>query len=44
VTQGNHGAGVSELIGRLLEDDLQSLGPRKPRNKLVPYLVSETPE
>jgi hydroxymethylpyrimidine pyrophosphatase-like HAD family hydrolase len=44
VTQGNHGAGVSELIGRLLEDDLQSLGPRKPRTKLAPYSVPETPE
>lgn len=34
VTRGAQGDGVTELIGRLLEDDLQSLGPRRPRTKL----------
>ena len=34
VTQGDHGRGVTELVNRLLEDDLQSLGLRKPRTKL----------
>jgi len=31
----DHGGGVVELIDRLLADDLQSLGPRKPRKELV---------
>ncbi|MDX1946149.1 MAG: HAD family hydrolase [Pirellulaceae bacterium] len=31
VTAGHHGAGVIELIDRILADDLQSLGPRQPR-------------
>ena len=31
VTTGDHGAGVVELIDRLLADDLQSLGARRPR-------------
>jgi HAD superfamily hydrolase (TIGR01484 family) len=31
----DHGSGVVELIDRLLADDLQSLGPRKPRKDLV---------
>jgi hydroxymethylpyrimidine pyrophosphatase-like HAD family hydrolase len=43
VTQGDHGRGVSELIGRLLEDDLRSLGPRTPREKLE-RSVTEKPE
>jgi hypothetical protein len=43
VTQGDHGRGVSELIGRLLDDDLRSLGPRKPREKLE-RSVTEKPE
>jgi hydroxymethylpyrimidine pyrophosphatase-like HAD family hydrolase len=29
----DHGAGVVELIERMLSDDLQSLGPRRPRNQ-----------
>jgi HAD superfamily hydrolase (TIGR01484 family) len=33
VTAGDHGRGVIELIDRLLADDLQSLGPRQPRDK-----------
>ena len=31
VTARDHGSGVVELIDRILADDLQSLGPRKPR-------------
>lgn len=31
VTAGDHGRGVQELIGRILADDLQSLGTRRPR-------------
>jgi hypothetical protein len=34
VTEGDHGRGVSELIDHLLADDLQSLGPRRPRTKV----------
>jgi len=35
VLSRDHGDGVIELIDRLLADDLQSLGPRKPRKDLV---------
>jgi hydroxymethylpyrimidine pyrophosphatase-like HAD family hydrolase len=35
VTVGDHGAGVSELIERLLADDLASLGPRRPRKDFI---------
>lgn len=35
VTQGDHGRGVTELIDQLLADDLQSLGPRRPRTKMA---------
>lgn len=31
----DHGNGVIELIERMLADDLQSLGPRRPRKELV---------
>lgn len=31
----DHGRGVVELIERILGDDLASLGPRKPRNKIT---------
>jgi hydroxymethylpyrimidine pyrophosphatase-like HAD family hydrolase len=33
VLSGDHGRGVIELVGRLLEDDLASLGKRRPRAK-----------
>lgn len=36
VLSRDHGAGVVELIDRLLADDLQSLGPRRPRKELLP--------
>lgn len=32
VLTADHGRGVSELIARVLADDLQSLGPRRPRS------------
>jgi hydroxymethylpyrimidine pyrophosphatase-like HAD family hydrolase len=35
VLSRDHGAGVVELIDRLLADDLESLGPRQPRKELV---------
>ncbi len=35
VMKGDHGRGVVELVERLLSDDLQSLGPRRPRAKLA---------
>lgn len=35
VTQRDHGGGVIELIDRLLADDLQSLGVRRPRKDLA---------
>jgi hydroxymethylpyrimidine pyrophosphatase-like HAD family hydrolase len=34
VTQADHGRGVAELISQILSDDLESLGPRRPRTKL----------
>jgi phosphoglycolate phosphatase (TIGR01487 family) len=39
VTAADHGQGVVELIGRLLEDDLASLGPRKPRAKMAAHTI-----
>jgi hydroxymethylpyrimidine pyrophosphatase-like HAD family hydrolase len=39
VLSRDHGAGVIELIDRLLADDLQSLGPRRPRKELVAHTV-----
>ncbi len=36
VTSRGHGAGVVELIDQLLDDDLASLGPRRPRTKFAP--------
>jgi len=41
VTEGDHGAGVSELIERMLADDLASLGPRRPRRETVVTTTSE---
>jgi hydroxymethylpyrimidine pyrophosphatase-like HAD family hydrolase len=35
VTQADHGRGVSELIDQILADDLQSLGPRRPRTQVA---------
>lgn len=35
VLDRDHGQGVVELIDRILADDLQSLGPRKPRDQLL---------
>jgi hydroxymethylpyrimidine pyrophosphatase-like HAD family hydrolase len=40
VTVGDHGRGVMELIDRLLADDLQSLGPRRPRARLAAHAVA----
>lgn len=39
VTAGDHGRGVVELVGRLLADDLASLGPRKPRAQLAAHTI-----
>ena len=41
VTEGDHGAGVSELIERMLADDLASLGPRRPRRETVVTTTAE---
>jgi len=41
VTAADHGHGVIELIDRLLGDDLQSLGPRRPRKEQGPHVVSK---
>ena len=35
VMSRDHGSGVVDLIDRVLADDLQSLGPRRPRKELV---------
>src|SRR3984893_445963 len=35
VTKGDHGAGVEELIGKLLSEDLASLGPRLKRHHIL---------
>jgi len=35
VMSRDHGDGVIELIDRMLADDLQSLGPRRPRKDLT---------
>jgi hydroxymethylpyrimidine pyrophosphatase-like HAD family hydrolase len=40
VTVGDHGRGVTELIDRLLADDLQSLGPRRPRARLATHAIA----
>jgi hydroxymethylpyrimidine pyrophosphatase-like HAD family hydrolase len=39
VTAADHGRGVIELIERMLGDDLQSLGPRRPRKDQTPHVV-----
>jgi hypothetical protein len=36
---GDHGSGVTELIGLILADDLASLGPRQSRNKIAPRSI-----
>lgn len=43
VLQRDHGRGVAELIGRILEDDLESLGPRQPRSKFAERSVPRQP-
>ena len=40
VTAADHGAGVVELIDRLLADDLQSLGARRPRQELAERTIN----
>jgi hypothetical protein len=35
VTKGDHGTGVEELIGKLLSEDLASLGPRMKRHHIL---------
>ncbi len=35
IMKGDHGRGVTELIDRILKDDLESLGPRRPRDKIT---------
>ena len=44
ITEGDHGRGVKELIERILADDLQSLGPRRPRNELAERTIQYPPE
>jgi hydroxymethylpyrimidine pyrophosphatase-like HAD family hydrolase len=36
VTSGSHGAGVEELIDKLLADDLASLAPLLTRHQILP--------
>jgi hydroxymethylpyrimidine pyrophosphatase-like HAD family hydrolase len=38
VMSRDHGSGVIDLIDRILADDLQSLGPRRPRKELVAHI------
>jgi len=40
VTTADHGEGVIELIDRLISDDLQSLGPRRPRVATAPRTIN----
>jgi hydroxymethylpyrimidine pyrophosphatase-like HAD family hydrolase len=35
----DHGGGVIDLIDRVLADDLQSLGPRRPRKEMIAHTV-----
>jgi len=42
VTVGDHGRGVTELIDRLLADDLQSLGPRRPRARMATHEIAHS--
>ena len=37
----DHGRGVTQLIERILQDDLASLGPRRPRAKIVAHQVTK---
>ena len=37
----DHGRGVTQLIERVLQDDLASLGPRRPRAKIVAHQVTK---
>ena len=40
VTAGDHGRGVIELIDRIVADDLQSFGQRKPRKEMAQRTVT----
>jgi hydroxymethylpyrimidine pyrophosphatase-like HAD family hydrolase len=42
VLAGDHGRGVAELIERILADDLTSLGPRQPRDKMAPRAIQHS--
>jgi HAD superfamily hydrolase (TIGR01484 family) len=44
VTAADHGCGVCELIDRMLADDLQSLGTRRPRKEMTRRSVEHQPE
>jgi hydroxymethylpyrimidine pyrophosphatase-like HAD family hydrolase len=44
VMSTDHGAGVTELIDRILADDLASLGPRRPRKEIVKQMVKKPAE
>jgi hydroxymethylpyrimidine pyrophosphatase-like HAD family hydrolase len=44
VMSTDHGAGVTELIDRLLADDLASLGTRRPRKEIVKQMVKRPAE
>lgn len=43
VMAGDHGHGVRELIDRIIADDLQSLGPRRPRKELTEREIRHLP-
>ena len=40
VTAADHGRGVEELIDRMIADDLQSLGTRRPRREMTERTIS----
>ncbi len=44
VMSADHGRGVIELIDRMVGNDLQELGQRRPRKEQAPHVVTKSPE